>query len=127
MTRTYRIRECHPEDGPAVLDLWRQAEALPSRTDTLEELQRLVADHGGLFLVAEEEERLVGTIIGGWDGWRGAMYRLGGLPPLPPRALAPSPAAGAEARPRGGGCGWGGGGRKNVPRPLRFRPSPHSL
>ena len=104
MTRTYRIRECHPEDCPAVLDLWRQAEAIPSRTDTLEELQRLVADHSGLFLVAEEEERLVGTIIGGWDGWRGNMYRLAVSPHFRRGGIARSLVEETERRLRAKGA-----------------------
>jgi len=27
-------------------------------------------------LVAEESGRIVGSVIAGWDGWRGSMYRL---------------------------------------------------
>ena len=104
MSRTYRIRECVYEDCPAVLDLWRQAEAIPSRTDTLEELQRLVVDHSGLFLVAEEEERLVGTIIGGWDGWRGNMYRLAVSPHFRRRAIARSLVEETERRLRAKGA-----------------------
>ena len=88
MSRTYRIRDCGRADCPAVLDLWRQAEAIPSQTDTLGDLQRLVDEHGGLFLVAEEAERLVGTIIAGWDGWRGNMYRLAVLPEFRRRGIA---------------------------------------
>ncbi len=33
-------------------------------------------EHGDLFLVAEKNSRIVGTIIVGWDGWRGNIYRL---------------------------------------------------
>jgi ribosomal protein S18 acetylase RimI-like enzyme len=29
-----------------------------------------------LFLLAGDGERLVGSLMGGWDGWRGNMYRL---------------------------------------------------
>ena len=27
-------------------------------------------------IVAEADGRIVGTVIAGWDGWRGAIYRL---------------------------------------------------
>ena len=104
MSRTYRIRECRYEDCPAVLDLWRRAEAIPSQTDTLDDLQRLVDEHGGLFLVAEEAERLVGTIIAGWDGWRGNMYRLAVLPNFRRRGIAHSLVAEAERRLRAKGA-----------------------
>jgi ribosomal protein S18 acetylase RimI-like enzyme len=33
-----------------------------------------------LLLVAEYDNRLVGTVMGGWDGWRGNIYRLAVLP-----------------------------------------------
>ena len=100
MGRTHRIRECRHEDCPAVLDLWRQAEAIPSGTDTLEELRRLVDENTGLFLVAEEAGRLVGTIIGGWDGWRGNIYRLAVLPDSRRRGVAGSLVAEVESRLR---------------------------
>jgi ribosomal protein S18 acetylase RimI-like enzyme len=100
MSRTCRIRDCRHEDCPAVLDLWRRAEAIPSRTDTLEELQRLVDENTGLFLVAEEGGRLIGTIIGGWDGWRANMYRLAVLPEFRRRGVAGSLVAEVEQRLR---------------------------
>ena len=104
MSQTYRIRECRDEDCPAVLDLWRQAEAIPSRTDTVEELQRLVDENTGLFLVAEDAGRLVGTIIGGWDGWRANIYRLAVLPESRRRGVAGSLVAEVEHRLRAKGA-----------------------
>jgi ribosomal protein S18 acetylase RimI-like enzyme len=104
MNRTCRIRECVYEDCSAVLDLWRQAEAIPSRTDTLEELQRLVDENTGLFLVAEEAGRLIGAIIGGWDGWRANMYRLAVSPEFRRRGVAGSLVAEMERRLRAKGA-----------------------
>jgi ribosomal protein S18 acetylase RimI-like enzyme len=69
------IRVCQLQDVEAVLELWRQAEATPSVTDTADDLRRVLA--GAIaFLVAEVEGRLVGSIIGTFDGWRGNIYRL---------------------------------------------------
>ena len=104
MNQTCGIRDCRLEDCPAVLDLWREAEAIPSRTDTLEELQRLVADRNGLFLVADVDGRLVGTVIGGWDGWRGNVYRLAVLPDFRRRGIARSLVAEVECRLRAKGA-----------------------
>jgi ribosomal protein S18 acetylase RimI-like enzyme len=64
------------DDIPAVLALWRQAQAEPGHTDDIPSLQRLVAHDGGALLVAEADERIVGSVIAGWDGWRGSIYRL---------------------------------------------------
>ena len=104
MSQTYGIRECRYEDCPAVLDLWRQAEAIPSRTDTVDELQRLVGENTGLFLIAEEGGRLIGTIIGGWDGWRANVYRLAVLPEIRRRGVARSLVAEVERRLRAKGA-----------------------
>jgi ribosomal protein S18 acetylase RimI-like enzyme len=70
------IRECRLEDVPAVLEFWRQAEATPSVTDTVDDLRRAVASSSAKVLVAEISGRLVGSIIGTFDGWRGNIYRM---------------------------------------------------
>jgi ribosomal protein S18 acetylase RimI-like enzyme len=77
MTAPIAIRPCRAEECAAVLGLWQRAGAIPSPTDTPEELARLVAsEHGDGFLVALRDGALVGTVIGGFDGWRGNIYRL---------------------------------------------------
>jgi len=70
------IRPCRLGECPAVLALWERAGAIPSPTDTLEELRRLVRESGDSFLVAVHEGAVVGSVIGAWDGWRGNIYRL---------------------------------------------------
>src|SRR4030095_11505880 len=77
---TIAIRPCRREEGAAVRALWERAGAIPSPTDTLEELQRLVQTHGDGFLVAIQGNTVVGSVIAGWDGWRGNIYRLAGAP-----------------------------------------------
>src|SRR5438128_4498177 len=74
------IRPCRFEECPAVLALWERAGAIPSPTDTLAELRRLVQTHGDGFLVAIQQGAIVGSVIGGWDGWRGNIYRLAVAP-----------------------------------------------
>jgi ribosomal protein S18 acetylase RimI-like enzyme len=70
------IRACRLEDIPVVLELWRQADPTPGVTDTAEDLRRVIRDGPAVLLVAEVEGRLVGSIIGTFDGWRGNIYRL---------------------------------------------------
>ena len=74
------IRACKPDECAQVLELWKSAEAIPRPTDTLPELQRIVREHPDTLLVGEEAGRLVGTVIAGWDGWRGSLYRLAVVP-----------------------------------------------
>jgi ribosomal protein S18 acetylase RimI-like enzyme len=72
----FSIRDCRKEDAEAVLQLWRQAEAVPTATDTAEDLRRAMAETSARVLIAEVDGRLVGSIIGTFDGWRGNIYRL---------------------------------------------------
>ena len=96
-TGAVAIRPCRAEECEAVLALWRRAGAIPSPTDTLEELLRLVrSEHGDGFLVAVEEGAIVGSVIGGWDGWRGAIYRLAVAPEVRREGIARDLVAAAE-------------------------------
>ena len=50
-------------------------------TDTASSIRRAAEHPGVVFLLAAEEHgRLVGSLIGAFDGWRGNMYRLVVLP-----------------------------------------------
>jgi ribosomal protein S18 acetylase RimI-like enzyme len=73
-------------DAPAVVALWREAEAEPGHTDDVESIRRLIERDPAALIVAvdegvdESEGRLVGSVIAGWDGWRGSIYRLAVVP-----------------------------------------------
>lgn len=73
---TAHIRPAEPRDAAAILALWREAAAVTTRTDDVEGVRRLVDHDPGALLVAESEGELVGTVVAGWDGWRGSIYRL---------------------------------------------------
>ena len=82
------IRPCRPDEGPALLDLWHHADASPSPTDTPEQVDHVIRDPAASVLVAVDNDLLVGSIIGGWDGWRGNLYRLAVLPSYRRRGVA---------------------------------------
>ncbi len=63
-----------------MLALWARAGVIPSPTDTLDEVTRLVREHTDDLLVAVRQGSIVGSVIGGWDGWRGNIYRLAVAP-----------------------------------------------
>ncbi len=73
------IRAAVEGDIPAVLDLWREA-AAPTSTDSSDALRRLLERDPGSLVVAESSGRFVGSVIAGWDGWRGSVYRLAVAP-----------------------------------------------
>lgn len=73
----FTIRQCRPEDAPAVLELWtRERSEHASTADCLDDVERLIGDSPAALLVAERGKEIVGALIAGWDGWRGNMYRL---------------------------------------------------
>ena len=69
------IRPATADDIAEVLAFWREA-AQATSTDTTEVLASLVRRDPGALMVAEADGRIVGTVIAGWDGWRGSIYRL---------------------------------------------------
>jgi ribosomal protein S18 acetylase RimI-like enzyme len=98
------IRECRAEEAEAVLLLWREAGATPSPTDDAASLRRAIAAGPALVLVAEVGGRLVGSVIGAFDGWRAHLYRLAVHPGHRRRAIARRLVAEAERRVAGRGA-----------------------
>ena len=74
------VRREAPADAPAILELWRLADAEPTRTDDEASICSLIAHDPEALLVAEEEGKLVGSVIAAFDGWRGTFFRLAVLP-----------------------------------------------
>ena len=73
------IREfCFPDDYDGALKLWGSMEVgvQVGRSDTPEEIQRKLQRDPDLFLIAEANDVIIGTIIGGFDGRRGMIYHL---------------------------------------------------
>ena len=82
------IRRARSDEVDQVLALWREADATPSPTDTPDEVMKLLGETSAVLLVAIADGRLVATVIGGWDGWRGNIYRLAVLPAFRRRGIA---------------------------------------
>ena len=73
------IREFrYPEDYPQAAQLWREMEkgVRFSRSDVPEEIEKKIQRDPDLFLVAEENQKIIATVIGGFDGRRGMVYHL---------------------------------------------------
>jgi ribosomal protein S18 acetylase RimI-like enzyme len=68
----------YPEDVEAVLKLWQASGpgVHLGFSDSPAEIARKLERDPDLFLVAEIDDRLVGTVIGGYDGRRGLVYHL---------------------------------------------------
>jgi ribosomal protein S18 acetylase RimI-like enzyme len=100
------IRTATGRDVEAILRLWRAASAVPTVSDAPAALERLLAVDPEALVLAELDSAVVGSVIVGWDGWRGSMYRLAVSPGLRRQGIATAlvrKASGAcvRAGPRG--------------------------
>ena len=74
------IRSAELADVAGILHLWREADVIPGVTDDAAGLEQLIRHDAGATLVAESVDRIVGSVIAAWDGWRGSIYRLAVAP-----------------------------------------------
>jgi len=67
-----------PADYPSIRLLWEKAgQGIQlRRSDDPLEIEKKLAHNPDLFLVAETKGKIVGTVIGGFDGRRGMVYHL---------------------------------------------------
>jgi len=100
------IRPFTMDDYDAVYALWESvAPAVSLRpSDRREEIAKKLTRDADLFLVAEEEGRIVGVMMGAWDGRRGWLHHLAVAPDHSGRGIATALLAEVEARLRARGC-----------------------
>lgn len=76
-------------DVPELLALWAVAAENDTRAaDTAQAVLALLERDPGACLVARQGERVVGSLIAGWDGWRAHLYRLAVHPDARRRGIA---------------------------------------
>ena len=78
-----------PDDVPELLALWAVAAENDSRPgDTAQAVFTLLERDPGACLIARQGDRIVGTLIAGFDGWRAHLYRLAVHPAMRRRGIA---------------------------------------
>lgn len=101
------IREFrYTDDYPAVRDLWEGMEkgVHIGRSDAPEEIAKKISRDPDLFLVAEEDGRVIGSVVGGYDGRRGLLYHLAVEKDFRQRGVGSQLLDEVEARLRSKGC-----------------------
>jgi ribosomal protein S18 acetylase RimI-like enzyme len=91
-----QLRTASAEDADAILALWTAADATPSVTDNADAIRRAAARPETAFLLAIVDAAVVGSVIAGFDGWRGNIYRLATHPAHRRRGVARALVAKAE-------------------------------
>ena len=94
----FALRPATVADAVAILAFWREAEAEPSHTDDVTSLSVLIRHDPAAMILAESDGRIVGSVVAGWDGWRGSIYRLAVAPAYRRRGVARQLLSAAEAR-----------------------------
>lgn len=94
----FTIRNATTADIETILALWYSIDRHTALPDKPEYLQQFLDFAPDLFLVAEADGRIAGTIIGGWDGWRGHIARLATDPALRRSGVAKALVREIEAR-----------------------------
>jgi ribosomal protein S18 acetylase RimI-like enzyme len=98
MSDAVTIRPARRDELERVLALWREGDAEPTTTDDVPALERLLRHDPRALLVAELGGELAGTIVVGWDGWRGSIWRLVVTPARRRRGIGRALVAAAERR-----------------------------
>ena len=71
------IRIYRERDREQVLALWQECDLIHPKNDPQKDLDRKKGFGEELFLVIEEREKIIGTVMGGYDGHRGIVNYLG--------------------------------------------------
>ena len=105
MTISIRLFQ-FPADYETALQLWKNAgEGIGvGPSDQPAEIAKKLLRDPDLFLVAEDDGCLVGTVIGGFDGRRGMVYHLAVAPDYRRKGLANQLMDEVETRLRARGC-----------------------
>ena len=100
------LRQFTMDDYEAVYALWKSVvPAISLRpSDQQEEIAKKLCRDPDLFLVAEEDGRIVGVIMGAWDGRRGWLHHLAVAPAYQGRGIGTALLAEVERRLRSRGC-----------------------
>lgn len=94
-----QVRTARLAEVGAVLELWSAAaENVGRPPDSDVALLALLERDPAALLVAEDRAQLIGSVIAGWDGWRGHLYRLAVRPEHRRRGVGRALLAAGEAR-----------------------------
>ncbi|WDG18642.1 GNAT family N-acetyltransferase [Microbacterium sp. Clip185] len=83
------FRQARVEDIARILAFWADAAENDARpSDDAATVEALVLRDAMALEIVVQQERVVGTLISGWDGWRAHLYRLAVHPELRGRGIA---------------------------------------
>ena len=95
-----------PQDYEAAARLWKSMDKGIhfGRSDAPQEIAQKISRDPDLFLVAEQDAMLIGTLIGGYDGRRGMIYHLAVAADFREKGIGAQLLAEVEKRLQAKGC-----------------------
>lgn len=82
------IRLFSYSDYDNVINLWEQCRLLQPWQDPEIDIERILQHDGSLFLIAEVDKTIVGSVIGAYDGYSATTHYLAVLPEYRKRGIA---------------------------------------
>ena len=70
------IRSYLPDDENSVIEIWRKCDLVKPWNNPKQDIERKLDVNPELFLVGSVDNRVVATVMGGYDGHRGWIYYL---------------------------------------------------
>ncbi len=102
---TWNIRTFEPDDESGVIHLWQETfPDEPPWNESQALIRQKLTTQPELFFVCEHEDRIVGTVIAGYDGVRGWVHKVATLPDMQRQGLAAELMATAEKALAERGC-----------------------
>ena len=98
------IRLYRPPDEEKVIELWHLCGLTVPWNDPKQEIERKLRVQPELFWVGVVEERVIATVMAGYDGHRGWLYSLAVAPEMQRRGLGRGMVEEAEAGLKALGC-----------------------
>jgi ribosomal protein S18 acetylase RimI-like enzyme len=71
-----KIETFSMESYDDIISIWRKAGINVGSTDTKDEIKRILDINPQLFLVGKIDQKIIGVVIGGFDGRRGYVHHL---------------------------------------------------
>ncbi len=70
------IQDYTPEDYAPVIELWVACGLIKSAGQATRDQLAAFSEKGTFLLWNDDSGRIIGTVMGAWDGWRGWIYKL---------------------------------------------------
>ena len=71
-----QIKKFTMESYKTVVNLWKKSGIHVGSSDTKEQLEKMLQRNPNLFLIGMVDDRIIGVVMGGFDGRRGYVHHL---------------------------------------------------